>query len=138
MSSITKQRTAEGSDAPCRRVGFDLTSVADVRETLAGPVADRYLQRVFTPEERRCAAPAGLAACFAVKEATIKLLRPRGTDPIAWSDMNVRHHGAGAVTVALKGTAAVLARREGVGLVAGRVTSAGTDQVAAVLTAAVT
>lgn len=135
MPPTTEHPTAGPSPVASLRLGFDLASVEDVRESLAGPARDRYLERVFTRAERRTPDPASLAECFAAKEATIKLLRPHAGDPVAWRDMDVRRRGGGAISVVLSGSALAIARRERIGPVTGRLASAGADLVAAVLVA---
>src|ERR1039458_9884587 len=63
------------------RVGMDIAFVGDVAESIAR-FGDRYVCRIFTPHEISCcvgsraATAEGLAARFAAKEATIKVLRP--------------------------------------------------------------
>ena len=63
------------------RVGIDLAAVKAVAESLAGPHAEHYLERVYTAGEvDDCRDPEGeieadrLAARFAAKEAAIKAL----------------------------------------------------------------
>jgi holo-[acyl-carrier protein] synthase len=80
---------------------------------------DRYLNRIFTPHEvASCAGSpsvvaAGLAARFAAKEATIKVLRPTGSQP-DWRSMEVRRHPEGWCSMVLSGQASVLAQRAGI------------------------
>ena len=92
-------------NGPGVRVGIDLVVVADVAESLER-LGQRYLQRVFTPHELSCCRvrPASdgqygysaeaLAARFAAKEATVKVLRPVGTRP-EWRSIEVRRAGGG-------------------------------------------
>lgn len=100
------------------RVGLDLTSVADVERSVAR-FGDRYVTRVFTRHEiESCSddggpAPNGLAARFAAKEATIKVLRPRHARP-DYRSIQVRRHPDGWCEIELSGAAAELARTEGV------------------------
>lgn len=100
------------------RTGIDLVSVSSVRASLAEH-GERYLTRVFTEREvADCAGPAGpaperLAARFAAKEATIKVLRP-GDEGIPWRDIEVRREPAGWVALELTGRAAALAVEIGV------------------------
>ena len=69
-------------------VGLDLVSVAQVLATLEGPLAARYLARVYTEDEvGDCRTadgidPQRLAARFAAKEATLKVLVE--ADGIPW------------------------------------------------------
>jgi holo-[acyl-carrier protein] synthase len=91
----------------------DLVQVDDVRGS-AEEFGSRYLARVFTPHELGCcpgdaahAAP-GLAARFAAKEATIKVLRVTGAQP-EWRSMEVWRHEGGWCEMRLSGEAARLA-----------------------------
>ncbi len=95
------------------RVGADIARVDDVRASVAR-FGDRYLERVFTPHEiascggTSSVAAASLAARFAAKEATIKVLRPTGVTP-AWKSIEVRQHPSGWCELELSGEAAKLA-----------------------------
>ena len=77
-------------------LGLDVCSVGRIREILEGPRAERFLQRVFTPDERalcgrRADAASAYAARFAAKEALVKALgAPRG---LSWQDMEVIRDG---------------------------------------------
>lgn len=100
------------------RVGTDLTRVADVQASIER-YAQRYLDRIFTEHEQSCcpgtpgmAAP-GLAARFAAKEATLKVLRPTG-DPPGWREIEVRRVEGGATDLHLTGKAAELADAAGI------------------------
>jgi holo-[acyl-carrier protein] synthase len=100
------------------RVGMDLVEVGLVASSLAH-FGDRYVTRIFTPHEiASCAgAPSvvagGLAARFAAKEATIKVLRPTANQP-DWRSMEVRRDPGGWCTMVLSGHAADLADRAGI------------------------
>jgi holo-[acyl-carrier protein] synthase len=100
-----------------RRIGIDLVSVQLVRESIREH-GDRYLKRFYTEGELRdCDTGHGivaqrLAARFAAKEATLKVLRP-GDEAIPWRSMGVVRHGPGWVTVELSGRAAALAAETG-------------------------
>ncbi len=99
------------------RVGIDLVSIDSVRESIREHGA-RYLERVYTEEELRdCHTDQGivaerLAARFAAKEATIKVLRP-ADEAIPWNTMGVVRHCSGWVAVELSGRAAELAAETG-------------------------
>lgn len=101
------------------RVGIDLVAVASVQESLSLH-AERYLERIFTPQEVADSSPAGdldperLAGRFAAKEATLKVLRPGRDDGVRLTDIEVRRAADGWVELALSGTAAALAARAGV------------------------
>jgi len=96
------------------RVGIDVACVDDVGESIAR-FGDRYLNRLFTPHEISCcvgtpvAVAAGLAARFAAKEATIKVLRPTEARP-DWRSIEVRRHAGGWCDLALFDEASRLAR----------------------------
>jgi len=100
------------------RVGLDLVSVAHVSETLDGPLAGRYLARVYTDGEigdcriANVIDPARLAARFAAKEATLKVLVD--ADGVPWRDIEVERTALGAVRIALHGVAAQRAADVGV------------------------
>jgi holo-[acyl-carrier protein] synthase len=95
------------------RVGADITRVDDVSASVAR-FGDRYLRRVFTPHEidscggAHSVAAASLAARFAAKEATIKVLRPVDASP-GWRTIEVRQHPSGWCELHLTGDAARLA-----------------------------
>ena len=99
------------------RVGIDLVSIASVRQSIREH-GDRYLERVYTEDELRdCRTDHGivaerLAARFAAKEATIKVLRPVD-EAIPWSALGVVRHSSGWVGVELSGRAAELAAEAG-------------------------
>ena len=99
-------------------VGLDLVSVAQVQATLDGPLAARYLARIYTETELgdcRTAEgidPQGLAARFAAKEATLKVLAE--ADGVPWRDIEVERAPSGAVRLLLHGLAAQRAADVGV------------------------
>ena len=96
------------------RVGTDLVRVADVADSVAR-FGDRYLTRLFTAHElESCGGAADrLAARFAAKEATIKVLRPDDLRP-EWRAIEVRRHPSGACDLHLTGTAAAQASAAGI------------------------
>jgi holo-[acyl-carrier protein] synthase len=101
------------------RVGIDLASVDAVRESIETH-AERYLERVYTQTELSdCGAPGEidaerLASRFAVKEATMKTLRPTADDAVPWHTIEVRRDEIGTIDVALSGRAAELAADAGI------------------------
>jgi holo-[acyl-carrier protein] synthase len=101
------------------RVGIDLLEVQEVEDSVRTH-ADRYLERVFTPGELAdCRTDSGvdaerLAARFAAKEATIKVLRP-GDVAVPWTSIEVERAPSGSVVLRLDGEAASLAAAAGVG-----------------------
>jgi holo-[acyl-carrier protein] synthase len=100
------------------RVGIDLVSTDSVRESLAAH-GSRYLERVFTPKEVADCSPSGkpnadrLAARFAAKEATFKVLRV-GDRAVSWRDVEVDRDVSGSVKLILIGGAFELARTQGI------------------------
>jgi holo-[acyl-carrier protein] synthase len=101
------------------RVGADMAAVPHVAASIAR-FGDRYLSYVFTEHEiASCEGPpavaaAGLAARFAAKEATIKVLRPTGHKP-NWRSIEVRRNPGGWCSLSLSGHAAILADEAGIG-----------------------
>jgi holo-[acyl-carrier protein] synthase len=101
------------------RVGTDVVAVHQVADSVArfGP---RYLQRVYTDHElNSCAGSpsvraASLAARFAAKEATIKVLRP-ADEPVPWQSIELVRHPSGWIDLGLSGRAAALAADQGLG-----------------------
>ncbi|WP_426572115.1 holo-ACP synthase [Aquihabitans sp. McL0605] len=100
------------------RVGVDLCRVADVAEAIDrfGP---RYVDRVYTAAEigdgatAATAAPEHLAARFAAKEATFKVLRPDRAG-IDWRTIEVVRDPGGWCDIRLRGAMAEQARRSGI------------------------
>ena len=99
------------------RVGIDLVAVDDVASAVNAH-ADRYLARVYSPRElAECSTAAGpdprrLAACFAAKEAAVKVLRP-GDEPLSWRGIELHAAPGAAPVLRLSGAAAALAERSG-------------------------
>ena len=120
------------------RVGTDLVAVHEVAESVAG-FGSRYLERIYTEHEQNSCSgsaqvrAASLAARFAAKEATIKVLRPVGHQP-EWKSIEVLRHPAGWCTMALSGCAAALAEDAGISQLAVSLTHEG-DMAAAVVVA---
>lgn len=100
------------------RVGIDLVSVDSVRESVSQH-AEHYLKRVYSERELQdCSTPSGvdperLAARFAAKEATLKVLRP-GEVGIPWYAIELRRSPEGWVELELSGPAAALAAERGI------------------------
>ena len=120
------------------RVGTDVVAVRQVSESVDS-FGSRYLNRVYTEHElQSCSGSpevraASLAARFAAKEATIKVLRPIGHQP-DWRSVEVRRHSGGWCTMALSGYAATLAEDAGIADLAVSLTHEG-DVAAAVVVA---
>jgi holo-[acyl-carrier protein] synthase len=111
-----------GAAAPLR-VGIDLVLVADVADSVER-LGHRYLHRVFTPHERACSrigrsprcpvySMESLAARFAAKEATVKVLRPVGIRP-EWRSIELHRVDGGWCELRLSGLAAALAADAGI------------------------
>jgi holo-[acyl-carrier protein] synthase len=100
------------------RVGTDLVPVEHVADSVAR-FGDRYVGRVYTAHEVSCCqgtpsvVAAGLAARFAAKEATIKVLRPVGNQP-DWRSIEIRRDPGGWCDVHLTDEAARMAREQGI------------------------
>ncbi|MFZ0251989.1 MAG: 4'-phosphopantetheinyl transferase superfamily protein [Acidimicrobiales bacterium] len=120
------------------RVGADVVSVHQVAESVES-FGTRYLRRVYTDHELGscrggpAVRAASLAARFAAKEATIKVLRPVGHQP-DWRSMEVQRHAGGWCTMALSGHAAALAEQAGIAELSVSLTHEG-DVAAAVVVA---
>lgn len=109
------------------RVGVDLVSVSDVRDSLRVH-SDRYLARIYSPREvddcrggSPAVVPEHLAARFAAKEAAMKVLRSsaEGRDEaIPWNAIEVVRDDCGAPELELSGRAAEVARAAGLASVA--------------------
>jgi holo-[acyl-carrier protein] synthase len=100
-------------------VGIDLVAAEEVRETLRTAHGERYLERVYTDRELEdCRTSTGidperLAARFAAKEATLKVL-PLGDEGVALNAIEVRREPSGRVHLELSGRAADLATEAGI------------------------
>lgn len=102
------------------RVGTDLCSIDSVQESVV-TFGDRYLDRIYTPDERAYADAAvdqrrrceHLAARFAAKEAVLKVLSPSGARP-QWRSIEVVRQPSGACAIAVTGHAADLAADLGI------------------------
>ena len=111
------------------RVGIDLVAIDTVAAALDRH-GTRYLDRTFTADEQQACHAAGgpdaarLAACFALKEAAVKVLQPGPQDAVPWTDVEARPLGPGRWTVVLRGRAAELAADAGLGPLAASLTTA--------------
>jgi holo-[acyl-carrier protein] synthase len=118
MTETTARHAAPVASRGTVRVGVDVVSIPDVEASMARFGA-RYVDRLFTAHEQSVAAgpeavrAARLAARFAAKEATVKVLRPTGANP-PWRDIEVRSAPDGSTSLALGGAAAALAADAGV------------------------
>lgn len=99
------------------RIGTDLCSV-DAIEAAVERFGDRYLSRVYTDAEiDYCTSGASwaqhLAARFAAKEATIKVLRPAGWW-LDWRSIEVHREPEGWCELRLSGEAESMAASAGI------------------------
>ncbi|MGO9198004.1 MAG: holo-ACP synthase [Acidimicrobiales bacterium] len=96
-------------------VGVDMISVSEVSDAIR-EFGDLYVNRVFTSHEIDCstgdelATARHFAACFAAKEATIKVLGADGEVP-GWGSIEVKREAGGRTSLRLTGLAAELAER---------------------------
>ena len=116
MHEMSTEMDTEGNeDEAGIRVGVDLCAVADVAAAIER-FGDRYLHAVYTADELAYCAAGGtaradrLAARFAAKEATMKVLRPDDTG-IDLRSIEIRRQPGGWCDIHLAGSAAVLAAR---------------------------
>ena len=95
-------------------VGIDLVKISDIAASVER-FGSRFLDRIFTGDEQRyCLAAPGpsasrLAARFAAKEATRKILR-LGDEVIPWRSIEVVRASNGSCDLVLHGEASAVAR----------------------------
>jgi holo-[acyl-carrier protein] synthase len=97
--------------------GVDIAEVARIKGALER-FGDRFLRRVFTPEEARyCLGKANaaerLAARFAAKEAGMKAIGTGLRHGVTWQDVEVARQPGGRPILKFKGKAAEFAERLG-------------------------
>src|SRR5437764_10040914 len=102
--------------------GIDISEVPRIAESIA-KFGDRFLQRVFTEEERRyCDSKANrierYAARFAAKEASMKALGTGWNHGVRWRDIEVHRQSGKRPTIRFHGKAAEFADRLGASNVA--------------------
>lgn len=102
--------------------GIDIAEVPRIAEAIAR-FGERFLQRVFTEEERRyCDSKANrierYAARFAAKEASMKALGTGWNHGVRWRDIEVHRLPGKRPTIRFHGKAAEIARRLGASNVA--------------------
>ena len=111
--------TRKGVTVPDWRVGIDVVVVDEVERSITH-FGDRYLRRVYTERELDSCRKGSsliasrLATCFAVKEATIKVLQPVDRRPDLRS-IDVSRTQRGTYEVRLSGDAAHSAGAAGLG-----------------------
>ena len=99
--------------------GIDIVEIERLRKILAGASKDRFLQRVFTPEEQQfCLARRDptphFSARFAAKEAFFKALGTGCAHGATWLEVQVRRQEGDAPTILLQGTTLQLSIDRGV------------------------
>jgi holo-[acyl-carrier protein] synthase len=97
--------------------GVDITEVARIKAAVER-FGERFLRRVFTPEEVRYALSKAntaerLAARFAAKEAAMKAIGTGLRHGVTWHDVEVVRLPGGRPTLKLTGKAAEFAERLG-------------------------
>jgi holo-[acyl-carrier protein] synthase len=117
--------------------GVDLTEVSRI-EKMLNDHPDRFLERCFTPTERRDAGEGPrraerLAARFAAKEAALKALGTGWSDGIGWTDIEVVRNNAGKPELVVVGRAAQIAGVLGIARWHVSLTHTGTHAMASVI-----
>lgn len=98
-------------------IGIDIVEVYRIRQTIAR--TPRFVQRVYTAEERAFCEGKGVAAAqsyagrFAAKEAFLKALQTGWRGRITWQDMEVVSLDGGAPTMTITGEAALILKERG-------------------------
>jgi len=99
-------------------IGLDLVRIARIRE-LTDRWKDRFLERLYTDEERRyCLARgtpyASLAGRFAAKEAILKAIGTGWSRGVRWRDIQILNDQAGKPVATVQGRVAALFREAGI------------------------
>jgi holo-[acyl-carrier protein] synthase len=102
------------------RVGIDIVDVHRIEDSIQR-FGDRFLNRLFTRAEQayceslsnNTATAQCLAARFAAKEATIKVLRPEAA-MLDWRTIEIQRHQEGYCDIVLYEDAADLAQQRGI------------------------
>jgi holo-[acyl-carrier protein] synthase len=102
------------------RVGIDIVDVHRIQDSIQR-FGNCFLNRLFTKEEQayckslsnNAAIAQCLAARFAAKEATIKVLRPEAA-MLDWRTIEIRRHQEGYCDIVLYEDAADLAQQRGI------------------------
>jgi len=95
-------------------IGTDLVEIDRVRQVI-DRWGDRFLRRVYTEAELEMYRDRthSLAACFASKEAVMKVLGT-GAIGVGWREIETLHHPSGKPLVRLHGRARAEAERLGI------------------------
>ena len=97
--------------------GIDVTSISRIAGSLER-YKERFLERIFHPEEiaysqKRKNNAEFLAACFAVKEATLKALSDFPGKGLDWAEIYITHEPTGKPILHLEGKALELFLQKG-------------------------
>ncbi|MEZ5427484.1 MAG: holo-ACP synthase [Pyrinomonadaceae bacterium] len=90
-------------------IGIDIIEVYRIRETIER--TPRFVERVFTADERAYCEKKGMAAAqsyaarFAAKEACLKALKTGWSGKIAWHDIEVQSDGSGVPSLLIRNEA---------------------------------
>jgi len=103
---------------PIVGIGLDLVKIARV-ETIARRWQNRFLQRIYTEDERRASFGRGwpyasLAGRFAAKEAMLKALGIGWAAGVSWQDIQVLNDVGGRPMATVRGRTGELAQQAGV------------------------
>lgn len=95
-------------------IGIDVVEIDRIEESIA-KFGDKFLDRIFTPEERAyCDSQkrpqVNYAARFAVKEAVAKSFGTGIGKDLTWLDMNISRADSGEPTVSFTGAGAAFAK----------------------------
>jgi len=99
--------------------GIDIVETDRIRK-LCENHEQRFLDRVFTPDEQAYAARnpkrkyEHLAGRFAAKEAVMKVIRRGWQGGVAWTDIEIRKEPSGQPTVHLTGDCLEFAKKLGI------------------------
>ena len=102
-----------GVDLPSLRTGIDIIEIDRISEIVYN-YKDRFLKRVFTAQElvEVGSNPASLSARFAAKEAVAKALGT-GIGRVSWQEIEILRGPSREPQLHLHGTAADLAKEQG-------------------------
>ena len=98
-------------------IGIDIVEVYRIRETIAR--TPRFVERVYTPNERAYCESKGVAASqsyaarFAAKEAFLKALKTGWRGKITWLDIEVISDNDGVPTLNITGEAEKILNERG-------------------------
>lgn len=98
-------------------MGTDLVEVARIRKSIQ-LYGDRFLHRIYTPDEQAyCSGKRNaesFAARFAAKEAAMKALATGMQGGVTWKDFEVLNEASGRPNLSLHGVALAHAQRMGI------------------------